>query len=234
MRRWKRKHRLKLKWRVKILLVIGLLLCLFIILFVYYDVKLRPIIRDVATSKAGDYATEIINDTVYDVLEKNDVSYEDIVDMQKDESGNIIAVSVDTVKVNKLRNEIALELSRRTDEVQSIKIKIPLGNFFDSGFLSDTGPDIDLSVLPTSSIYTDVEQDFSSAGINQTIHRISFRATVAFDLIFPNETVTEEYTSLILVAQTVIVGKVPDTYAQIDTSAKDAMSYIGNKKILAG
>ena len=126
MRRWKRKHGLKLKWRVKILLVIGLLLCLFIILFVYYDVKLRPIIRDVATSKAGDYATEIINDTVYDVLEKNDVSYEDIVDMQKDESGNIIAVSVDTVKVNKLRNEIALELSRRTDEVQSIKIKIPL------------------------------------------------------------------------------------------------------------
>lgn len=224
--------RRRLKTKVKCILVLFLTAAFITSAVIYYDIKLRPVVREVATSTAGDYATEIINDTVYDVLENNNVNYEDIVDLQKDNDGNIIALTINTVKVNRLRTEIALALSRRTNEVNGTQIKVPLGNFFSSGFFSNKGPGISLSILPTSSIYTDIEQEFSDAGINQTVHKISFKATVDFNLIFPTEIVSEKYTSQILVAQTVIVGKVPSTYAEI--GAKDAMSYIQYKNILTG
>lgn len=224
--------RRRLKTKIKILFILFFIIAFTISAVIYYDLKLRPVVREVATSTAGDYATEIINDTIYDVLENNNVNYEDIVDLQKDNDGNIIALTINTVKVNKLRNEIALELSRRTNQVKGTQIEIPLGNFFSNGFLTGKGPGIQLSILPTSSIYTDVEQEFFDAGINQTIHKISFKATVDFNLIFPTEIVNEKYTSQILVAQTVIVGKVPTTYAEL--GAKDAMSYIQYKNILTG
>lgn len=224
----------KLKTKAKIFLFFIMLFILGISVILYYDIKIRPIIKDIAVSTAQDYATDIINNSIYNILDNNNVNYEDIVDIKKDNDGNIIALTINTIKVNKLSNEIALELNRRTNEVNSAKVQVPLGNFFSIGFLSDRGPNISLSILPTSSISTQIQQEFTDAGINQTIHKISLKATVTFDLIFPTETTSKEYTSQILIAQTVIVGKVPNMYANINDNAQDAMSHVRNKNIITG
>ena len=54
----------------------------------------------------------------------------------------------------------------------------------------------------------------SDAGINQTRHQILLDVTVAVEILLPGSTLNTEIGAQIPVAETVIVGTVPDTVLQ--------------------
>ena len=57
--------------------------------------------------------------------------------------------------------------------------------------------------------------DISDAGINQTNHQINLEVIVDIDILIPWGTESAQVVSEVMIADTVIVGKVPDTYLNL-------------------
>ena len=210
-------------------LVFLLLLTVFcFVIFKYYDVKMRPIIKIAAVSKVEDVATEVINGAVLKELEKENIQYGDLVNLNKDEQGNITAITTDTIKINKLKSNLALAVVDDVSVMENKSVYVPLGSLMGMEVLSAQGPNIPVKIFPIGSVYTTIHQSFESAGINQTIHRIMVRVTVTADLVLPTETTDAEYHIDVLIAETVIVGKIPDTYLNIQSlsdNIEDKLTY---------
>ena len=58
------------------------------------------------------------------------------------------------------------------------------------------------------------ESSFTHAGINQTLHRLNMSVLVDVAVLVLGKTVNFTVESQVVVAETIIVGEVPDTFLQ--------------------
>ena len=96
--------------------------------------------------------------------------------------------------------------------VESQVIEIPLGNLFGSKLFSGTGPYIPVKIMSVTSVNSSLENEFLSVGINQTMHKIYIDAIIDLSVMVPGYESVVSVSTTVLIAETVIVGKVPDTY----------------------
>ena len=89
---------------------------------------------------------------------------------------------------------------------------IPLGVLTGIDIISALGPKLPIQVISVASAEGTYRNDFSSAGINQTLHRIYLDITVTAKLLLPGSIVETVVFTPICVAETVIIGQVPQTY----------------------
>ena len=108
-----------------------------------------------------------------------------------------------------------------------------LGSLTGSPLLAGRGPRISVRMESVGSSSARFENQFESAGINQTKHRIVLRIDVYVSILLPGYSTVTQVTNEITVAETVIVGEVPGTYTYFatdpDAYAGDAKDYILNK-----
>ena len=175
---------------------------------------LRKLSSEIAMSDAVDAVTLAINDSVAKVMEKHDYSYEDYVSLEKDNAGNITAITTNTTRINALSAEILKEIVSAADN-QKLDIRIPLGNLLGSNLLLGRGPEIPVEILMLTSSFVRFDNDLISTGINQSKHVITLRAEVDVDILIPWATVSAAVDSDIMIAETVIVGRVPETYVSV-------------------
>ena len=87
-----------------------------------------------------------------------------------------------------------------------------MGNLFDSYILDYIGIEFQVKLTDYGFIETDITSSFKSAGINQTLHRINLKIKVDVNInvgtLYQTETVETE----ILLAETVMLGNVPEMY----------------------
>ncbi len=197
-------------------------LALGIILFAA-DAKLRPAVREYALSRASYLATKAINDAVNEELEKDGPEYLDLVTLEKDDSGRVTALHTNIIKVNSLKARMSNIIIEELSDLDSSQISVPLGNATGIDFLSGKGPQIDVEIIPLGSAAADFKSAFSSAGINQTRHRITMEISADITVLLPRDAVTQTVTTQVNVAETIIVGVVPDSYTNIedDRSAEE-------------
>lgn len=181
-------------------------------MFIYYNGKMRPTVKTMAVSRVQDIATRIIHETVESVLPK----YGSIAVVKEDSDGHIRAVSVDTASLNLYKSDVALEVLDRLERVSDeAVISFPLGTLAGVEILSALGPNVDVRLLPVTSVFCDTFSSFESVGINQTRHRVYLQVTVTATVVLPTETAEVVYTVDTVCAETVILGEVPDIYADI-------------------
>ena len=76
---------------------------------------------------------------------------------------------------------------------------------------------------------------FTSAGINQTKHQIILTVDVSVSILLPGFRTATKVSNSFIVAETVIVGTVPDTYTYFstdpDTYEEDLKDYILNRQL---
>lgn len=187
-----------------------------LMVFVYvFEVRVLPVIKEVAASQAENVATNVIENAIIQVLEENHVTYSSLVDVEKDSSGRITAIKADTVEMNILKSKISSEVSKKILEMDSREIRIPLGTMLGTGMFSGKGPKIRMSVTLSSNVNSLIENKFSSAGINQTLHEIIVNITAAIFVVMPGTRTTAQVNTNFCVAQTVIIGTVPETFAEL-------------------
>ena len=92
---------------------------------------------------------------------------------------------------------------------------MPLGSLFDLEPLWAKGPALRARAMTVGTVRTEFESQFTSAGVNQTLHRIWMEVSVPMKLLLPGGEVETTLHTRLCVAETVIVGKVPDTYLQL-------------------
>ena len=191
------------------------------LLFFYYEKRLQPITKTLALSGARSVAVNVSNDTVISVIDREGITYDDIITLEKDEGGRISALKTDIVKINTLKSKITSEIQRTLEESDFPDIRIPIGSIIDGELLSGKGPALKISVLPAGTVSADIENVFSEAGINQTLHRIMLKVCLSVTVILPTERASADVVTSVCIAETVIVGEVPEAFTQVITSDED-------------
>jgi len=188
----------------------------FLIIVILIDAKVRPLIRTLAASQASNLATAAINDAINEIMEEDSVTYDDLVTIEHDEKGRVTSVKTDIIKINRLKAAISTRTSQKISQIQNRQIKIPIGSLFGSELLAGRGPRIKLYINLSGNAETQIINKFKSAGINQTIHRITLDITANIYVVLPGANSSTQVKTSVCIAETVIVGVVPDTYANFD------------------
>ena len=142
------------------------------------------------------------------------INYNEIVKIEKNEDNKI--VKTDVVVINKIASEIALDAEKQFDELENETIKIPVGALSGNKYLSGIGPNINIKVIPTGNILTEIKNEFEAKGINQTVYRIYLELTCKVNIVTQYKTIEDEVVNQVLLVETVIVGDVPESYYNLE------------------
>lgn len=179
------------------------------------DSYIRPTVTAVAVYQAKIYATDAINTAVEYELEKNNIEYDKIATVNRSSDGELDSVECDMTQINKLKTSITDHIFTSLMQMGDGEVRVPFGTLFGGSFFSGMGPEIPLRMMPAGYVSTEFENKFESAGINQTRHSISVNISVNINILIPGYPAQTEVVSSICVAETIIVGKVPQGYTYI-------------------
>ena len=176
---------------------------------------LRRLTGEMAMSDAIDMVTLAVNNTVNHIMAEGDYTYDYFVSIEKDVNGNVAAISANMSRINAVSAQV---LSEVVSAAQNgvLDIKVPLGNLLGSNILMGKGPEVPVEVITLTSSYIDIENEIISTGINQAKHKIILKVDVDIDILIPWDVLTTRVESNVLIAETVIVGKVPETYVDVE------------------
>ncbi len=153
---------------------------------------------------------ELITDTVYASIE--DIDFDGIVTAYYTDDNNISSIRIEPASANGVVTKILNRLQSDIGD-EDIKIAIPIGDIVGDALSLGQGPDILVELNNYRSVHADIKSSFESAGINQTIHRLTLELEVEAVVLLPGLKAEKVYASLDLpVAETVIVGETPKTY----------------------
>lgn len=172
------------------------------------EAKLRPIVAAAATTQVQNTVTAVLEEA----MANNDVSYQDLVTVQRDESGQITALLADIAAINQLRSSLLQTVLEHVEKIQISEIQIPAGSLFQFALFWGQGPEIRVRSMSVGTVTAQVESDFSAAGVNQTRHRLLLHILVPMTLLLPDGPVEVPVEITHCLAETVIVGQVPNTY----------------------
>ncbi|MDR1130869.1 MAG: sporulation protein YunB [Oscillospiraceae bacterium] len=172
---------------------------------------LKKVSGDMALSDASDLITATINDKINERMRGGLYDYDYFVSLQKDNNGNITAISANMARINTLSSEILRDVISATNSGLH-DLHIPLGNLLGMNLLMGRGPRVPVRILMLTSSYADFRNELAAAGINQIKHQIILEVRVEIDVLLPWELRSTEVVSEVLIAETVIVGKVPEAY----------------------
>ena len=176
---------------------------------------LRELSCDMVLSDAVDLMTLCVNDTINRTLSGRDYGYDYFVTIDRDESGAVTAIKANLARINALSSELLSDIVEAADRGE-LSLAIPIGNILGSSLLLGKGPDIPVDITLLTSSRVDFKNELSAAGINQTKHEMKLDVVVDIDVVLPWRTVSTQVVTEILIAETVIVGEVPQTYLDLE------------------
>jgi len=179
------------------------------------SVFLKDISSQIAVSDASDIVSISVSNAISEVLASGEYSGDYFVDFEKDANGDVSAISSNMSKINTLSSKI-LEKVVGTTEKNSITVKIPFGNLTGISLLMGRGPKIPLKIIVLTSSRVEFNNSIVTAGINQTKHQINLEVIVDVEILVPWGSETAQVVTEVLIADTVVVGQVPETYLNME------------------
>lgn len=228
MRRRKiRKHRqFRVRgWRWLVLLALLLALWMFI------DAQLRPLVHSMADNQARVLVNETVNEAVLAEMESLAADYQDLATIERASDGRVLAISANAVQMNTLKAAISLAVQQQLKKLDEREIGIPIGTLSNSELLHGRGPKVPLHISLAGSVNAEFRSTFTSAGVNQTRHQIYLDISASFYVIIPGYQSTIDVSTDVLAAETVLVGDVPNVFANLNS---DNASAIADFSRLAG
>jgi sporulation protein YunB len=191
-----------------------ILLCVLMVAFLLFRSRYRQVIRELAQTQVTNATSDLINDAVARQIGQGDIAYDRIVYFEKDLNGKITALKTNIGEVNKLKTATLNTINDEILSMDASRIGIPLGSLILPEFLSGRGPRLPVEVLTIRNSDADFESNFSHAGINQTLHQVHMTVWVDVAVLVLGSTVSFSVEADVVVAETIIVGDVPDTFLQ--------------------
>lgn len=193
---------------------IFLLLTVFLALFLLLRSKLWPVVMNLAQTQTVNTTSDLINDAIQEQILEGNIQYDRIVFFEKDLDGRITALKTNMAEVNRLKTEI---LNIINDEIlahDNDHLGVALGSLMLPEFLSGKGPEIPVRILSIRNSDATFTSYFTEAGINQTLQQLTMDVIVDVTILVLGQTQDFSVSSQVVVAETIIVGDVPQTYLQ--------------------
>ena len=198
------------RWLQRLLIVFLILAVLFFTMRSRY----RDVISDLAKTQVMNSTSDLTNDAIARQIAEGNILYDRIVYFEKDLNGRITALKTNMSEVNRLKTDILNIINDEILALDTSDIGIPLGSLFLPELLSGRGPAIPVHILSIRNSDASFVSHFSQAGINQTLHRLNMEVSIDVAVLVLGETTSFTMSSQVVVAETIIVGEVPDTFLQ--------------------
>ncbi len=192
-------------------------------IFYLFRTKFNTAIRNLSITQITNTTSDLINDAIDEQIESGNIQYDRIVYFEKDLEGRITALKTNMSEVNRLKTDILNLINDEILALDTADIGVPLGNLFLPELFSGRGPIIPVQIVAIRNSDASFSSNFTEAGINQTLQKITLTVCVDVTILVLGETDSFTVSSQVVVSETVIVGQVPDTFLQTG-------GYNGNQK----
>ena len=182
--------------------------------FLLFRSKYQTAIRDLAETQVKNSTSDLINDAIDKQIENGNIQYDRIVYFEKDLNGRITALKTNMSEVNRLKTAILNLINDEILALDTSDLGVPMGSLILPEFLSGRGPSIPVQILSIRNSDGSFESHFSEAGINQTLHQLTMQVSVDVTVLVLGRTNSFTISSQVVVAETIIVGQVPETLFQ--------------------
>lgn len=216
---------LRFTGRQRVLIWLTVIFTLLLALTVAVVLHMKPVVVDLATARTSNAVNRIVVAAVNDAVDSGRIDYEQLVDFDKDADGHVTALRSNMAAFNRLQASIADDILQCMAEVSSTDLAIPIGTLTGSPLLAGRGPCLRVRMQSVGTATARFDNQFSSAGINQTRHRIILDVDVHVSILLPGLTTYTKVSNEISVAETVIVGGVPETYTYFSTTPDEIENY---------
>ena len=176
--------------------------------------RLYPVIRSLAQTQVKNTASDLINDAIAEQIAAGNIQYDRIVYFEKDLNGRITALKTNIGEINRLKTDVLNIVNDEILATDESSLGVAWGSLFFPEFLSGKGPKLPVRILVIRNSEADFYSDFSEAGINQTLHKLNMEVFLDVTVLVLGSTTEFTISSHMVVAETVIVGDVPETYLQ--------------------
>lgn len=198
----------------KLLRIIIITLIVFIILLLIFRIKYNDAILSLAKTQVSNATSDLINDAIDQQIEDGNIQYDRMVYFEKDLDGRITALKTNMSEVNRLKTDIINLINDDILALSTSDLGIPLGSLFLPEFLSGRGPNIPVEIMAIRNSDAYFSSEFTEAGINQTLQQLNMHVNVDVTILVLGKTEIFTIGSQVVVAETIIVGDVPDTFFQ--------------------
>lgn len=202
-----------LKRRKKIIEIIFILIIAFSVVKLVLDAVL-PIFNTLCENRAKSIATMISNEQATIVMTEH--SYDELFTIEKDNNGNVVMIKANVVPINEIISDVANKIQEQLDQKGREDVEIALGSFTGFKLLAGRGPGIKIRISSIGNVETDLRSEFTSQGINQTLHRVYLQVKCRVSILTPFNDIEQEITNQVLLAENVIVGNIPSTYYNLE------------------
>lgn len=200
-------------WRI-IIRWICLLLTVALVALAFFRSRYTLTICTLAETQVRNATSDLINDAIDEQIDSGQIQYDRIVYFEKDLNGRITALKTNMSEVNRLKTAILNIINDEILAMDTSALGIPIGNLILPEFLSDRGPEIPVHILSIRNSDGAFNSHFTQAGINQTLHQMTMEVSVDVAILVFGKTRSFTVASQVVVAETIIVGQVPDTLLQ--------------------
>lgn len=203
--------------RIKLLLT--LLLFVIVILIIIFFLGAYPIFEATCKNRAGSIAINITTSEVNKVM--SDYEYEDLMQVEKNENGEVTMLTAKIVPINEMISKITSNIKNKIDNTPQTVVEIDMGAVSGVSVFSLIGPKFNIKLECSGDVDAILLSEISSVGINQSLHRIYLDLTTNVSILTPFNSIKDEYKSKVLLAEAMIVGDIPETYYYYDDILQD-------------
>ncbi len=177
--------------------------------------SLKPVVMSMAKQKGTLAVSKTVNEAVTETFEDDGIGYSDLVSLSYNDSGFVTSAEYNASRINRLKLEISERLIKGLDKLSVSKIKIPLGSVTQDVSLSGKGPGLRIRIEQASVPDIQLISSFESVGINTVKHDVILRVRVDSKVYLPPAEDSFSFTQDFVIAQTIIIGNIPEGYASI-------------------
>lgn len=195
----------------KILAVFACVIIFALLSVIYLNQKLDPLVCAAATPQLKAEMTRVINEAISEAM----TGYEEkLVSIRYGSDGKILSIETDSAKINLLRALVTEKINEKIKAYGEYSVTISVSNIMDDEIVFGRFPSwrIPASVEPNGSAETTVKSSLVSAGINQSLHKITLSVRVSVTAMLLISTVDVDTETDICIAETVIIGEVPTIF----------------------
>ena len=192
-------------------IILAVIFLVIVVVCIYTLNSVSPTIVAFSEAKIKSLTTAAVNSAIFEVM-LEPISYSDLVSIEKNADGEITLIAANSMIINKLARDMAQSTETYIEKMGEQDVKITIGTLSGSPLLAGKGFKVTIRVLPLGSVKCQFVSEFETAGINQTRHKIYLDVVATISIVLPTSQSIVKTNTPVLVSESIIVGKVPDTY----------------------
>lgn len=221
------RKRIKKRYSIQKIMLVFLLLAVVCGGFLF-ERHLGLVVTDMARYRCNLSAARVLSDSVTQVMEGT--GDDPILLVGRSLSGDVTSIETDIRQANLLQAELMAAITDGLRGLSEETLKIPVGTLLGGYVMTGHGPEISFRFQPEGALTVRLLSRFESGGVNQTRHQILLSVEAQMLAVTSVRTVSVVVPAEFILAETVIVGAVPENFTQVLTEDRELLGDINDYK----